>query len=585
MNEMIVVSLVFLVLLTVAFLWVKKRYKAKVIQAENELKFFKREKEYSSEAMIVCSKNHEILFANGAAKTLFSLQKKDDSYVIDGMAELKLATAEPIDFFDAIERKNHTNKRSFHFKDALLVVNGKKSIVNIYIDRNSWNIDDTITCVIDTNARRGNEAVKSDGKVDFLTGFPSQFTSLTDINALVMESQKKSESFALFLLGIDHFSEIQTTLGHTYANTVLKNMANYFVENPDENRKVYRMDCDKFLLLIKHVDEDELARKVARKLLIDISNYYKGDVNTRLTVSFGVARYPIHGENATKLINHVYIALDNAQKDSVSNIEIFNQETQIIHKDELKMNEEIISGLKNKEFLLYYQPIFNLKEEKMVGAEALIRWNHPQMGLIAPDKFLEVAEKTGLIVNIGEYVFREAIRQRKQWDELGFNKFRITLNLSLREMQVDELIKKINILFEEYQVDPFDFNLDISEKDAMANIEKTAIDFALFKDAGLSVTLDHFGAGYSSLKHLQSLPISMLKIDRSMIFDLSSNMDHQKAVKGIISLAHTLGYEVVAEGVETSKEVAVLTNLNCDHAQGYLFSRPLPVFEFQELLR
>ena len=145
MNEMIVVSLVFLVLLTVAFLWVKKRYKAKVIQAENELKFFKREKEYSSEAMMVCSKNHEILFANGAAKTLFSLKKKDDSYVIDGMAELKLATAEPIDFFDAIERKSHTNNGSFHFKDALLVVNGGKRIVNIYIDRNSWNIDDFVT--------------------------------------------------------------------------------------------------------------------------------------------------------------------------------------------------------------------------------------------------------------------------------------------------------------------------------------------------------------------------------------------------------------------------------------------------------
>jgi len=582
---MIVLSLVLLLLFTVVFLWIKKRYKAKVTQIENELKFFKREKEYSREAMMVCSKNHEILFANGAAKTLFSLQKKDESYVIDGMAELKLATTEPIDFFDAIERKSHTNKGSFHLKDALLAVNGKKCVVNIYIDRNSWNIDSSITCIIDMNTGRGNEVLKQDGKVDFLTGLPSQFTSLSDINTEVIESQKKSESFALFLLGIDHFSDMQTTLGQSYTNTVLKNMATYFAENPDENRKVYRMDCDKFLLLIKHVDEDELARKVARKLIVDINNYYKGDVNTRLTVSFGIARYPIHGENATKLINHVYIALDNAQKDSVSNIEIFNQETQVIHKDELKMNEEIISGLNNKEFLLYYQPIFNLKEEKMVGAEALIRWNHPKMGLIAPDKFLEVAGKTGLIVDIGEYVFRDAIRQRKQWDELGFTKFKITLNLSLREMQVDALVKKINILFDEYKVDHFDFNLDISEKDAMANIEKTAIDFELFKDAGLSISLDHFGAGYSSFKYLQALPILMLKIDRSLIFDLPSNMDHQIAVKGIINLAHTLGYEVVAEGVETSKEIAILGNLNCDHAQGYLFSRPLPVFEFQELLR
>jgi len=582
---MIVLSLVLLLLFTVVFLWIKKRYKAKVTQVENELKFFKREKEYSPEAMMLCSQNHEILFANGAAKTLFSLKKNEDTYAIDGTVELKLATAEPIDFFDAIEGKSQVSKESFHFKDALLVVNGKKRVVNIYIDRNSWNIDNSSTCIIDMNTGRGNEVLKQDGKVDFLTGLPSQFTSLADINTEVIESQKKSESFALFLLGIDHFTDMQTTLGQPYTNTVIKNMANYFRQNPDENRKVYRMDCDKFLLLVRQIDEDELARKLAKKLIIDIGNYYKGDVNTRLTVSFGVAEYPKHGENATKLINHVYIALDNAQKDSVSNIEIFNQKAQVIHKDELKMNEEIIFGLKNKEFLLYYQPIFNLKKEKMVGAEALIRWNHPQMGLIAPDKFLEVAEKTGLIVNIGEYVFREAMRQRKQWDELGFTKFRITLNLSLREMQVDELIKKINILFEEYKVDPFDFNLDISEKDAMANIEKTAIDFVLFKDAGLSVTLDHFGAGYSSLKHLQSLPISMLKIDRSMIFDLSSNMDHQEAVKGIISLAHTLGYEVVAEGVETSKEVSVLSNLNCDHAQGYLFSRPLPVFEFQELLR
>ena len=274
-----------------------------------------------------------------------------------------------------------------------------------------------------------------------------------------------------------------------------------------------------------------------------------------------------------------------AQKDSVSNIDIFTTESQVVHKSDVKMNEEIAKGLKNKEFLLYYQPVFNLKEEKMIGAEALIRWNHPKMGLVAPDKFLEVAEKTGLIVDIGEYVFREAMKQRKQWDELGFNKFKITLNLSLREMQVDALIKKINILFDEYAVDPLDFNLDITEKDAMSNIDKTVIDFSLFKELGLSISLDHFGAGYSSLKHLQILPLSMLKIDRSLIFDLSSNLDHQMAVKAIVNLAHTLGYEVVAEGVETAKEVKILNHLNCDHAQGYLFSRPLPVFEFQELLR
>jgi EAL domain-containing protein (putative c-di-GMP-specific phosphodiesterase class I) len=221
----------------------------------------------------------------------------------------------------------------------------------------------------------------------------------------------------------------------------------------------------------------------------------------------------------------------------------------------------------------------------MIGAEALIRWNHPKYGLISPDRFLHVAEKTGLIVDIGEYVFRDAMQQRKRWDELGFKKFRITLNLSLREMQVDQLIKKLDKLFEEYEVDPLDFNLDITEQDAMANIDKTAVDFKLFKDLGLYLSLDHFGAGYSSIKHLQVLPISMIKIDRSLIFDLSTNLDHQMAVKAIIELAHILGYEVVAEGVETKKESTLLHELGCDHAQGYLFSKPIPVFEFQSLLR
>lgn len=575
----------FLLIIIVLFIWLNSTYKKKLATVDDELRFFKKEKEYYSEAMMVYSKDREIVFANKAAKTLFSLEKEKNVYLLKSSIELKIANAEPMEFFEAIERKSNATQESFEFKDIILIVNGKKRVVTMYVDRSAWNVDGTVTCVIEMQSTSGNQTAKSDGKVDFLTGMASQFTSLSDINALVIDSQKKSESFALFLLGIDHFSDIQTTLGQAYSNNILKNMANYFKENPDENRKVYRMDCDKFLLVIKHVDDDETARKVSRKLMMDIGNYFKGDANTRLTVSFGVARYPQHGENATKLINHAYIALDKGQKDSVSNIELFSNETQVVHKDEVRMNEEIISALKNKEFLLYYQPVFNLKEEKMVGAEALIRWNHPKMGLVSPDKFLKVAEKTGLIVDIGEYVFREAMKQRKQWDELGFNKFKITLNLSLREMQVDELIKKLSILFEEYAVDPLDFNLDITEEDAMSSIDKTAIDFALFKELGLSISLDHFGAGYSSLKHLQMLPLSMLKIDRSLIFDLASNLDHEIAVKGIVNLAHTLGYEVVAEGVETSKEVKILNNLNCDHAQGYLFSRPLPVFEFQELLR
>ena len=581
--DIAIISVIIIVIMIGAFFRMNQMYKKKLADVSDEIKFFKKEKEYYAEAMMVFSKDHKILFANQSARNLFSLIKENKVFTPGTKVQLKLASAPAIDFFEAVEKKSNATENNFHFKDAILITDKEKKIVNIYIDKSAWNIDNTVTCIIDIPTQ--SLISKKDGKVDFLTGLPSQFSSLSEINSLAMESQKESESFGLFLVGIDHFNNIQATLGHNYTNQILKKIANYFIENSDENRKVYRMDCDKFLLVLKHVDDDEQARRIARKLIMDIGNYYNGDNNTRLTTSLGITRYPVHGENATKLINNVYVALDKAQKESESNIELFSAKTQIIHKDEVRMNEEIVKGIKNNEFLLYYQPVFNLKSEDIIGAEALIRWNHPVHGLISPDKFLEVAEKTGLIVDIGEYAFREAMKQRKIWDELGFKKFKITLNLSLREMQVDQLIIKLDRLFEEYAVDPLDFNLDITEKDAMANIEKTVEDFKLFKDLGLSLSLDHFGAGYSSLKHLQILPISMLKIDRSLIFDLTSNLDHQIAVKGIVKLAHTLGYEVVAEGVETSRESIILHELKCDHAQGYLFSKPLPVFEFQRLLR
>ena len=580
--NMILASILIAVLVMGLFFWLAKTNKKKLALVENELKFFKKEKEYYAEAMMLFSKDHKILFANKSAKNLFSLSRVNKLYDLGTKVELQFSKNPPIDFFEAIVKKSGSSDNNFHFKDVTLITDKEKKTVNIYIDKSSWNIDNTITCVIDIPVQ--SVVAKKDGKTDFLTGLPSQFSSLSEINSLVIESQKKSEPFALLLLGIDNFDTIQTTIGYNYSNQIIKKIATYFVEHSDESITVYRMDCDKFLLVIKNVSDDDI-RKIARKLIIDIENYCKGDDYVRLTTSLGIVEYPIHGENATKLINHVYIALNKAQKDSESNIEFFSKETQSMRKDEIKMNEEIINGLKNSEFLLHYQPVFNLETNNMIGAEALIRWKHPKYGLISADRFLHVAEKTGLIVDIGEYVFRDAIKQRKKWDMLGFNKFKITLNLSLREMQVDQLVMKLDKLFEEYKVDSFDFNLDITEADAMANIDKTAVDFKLFKDLGLSISLDNFGAGYSSIKYLQTLPISMIKIDRSLIFDLSSNLDHQMAVKGIIELAHVLGYEVSAEGVETKKESTILSKLGCDHAQGYLFSKPIPVFEFQDLLR
>jgi EAL domain-containing protein (putative c-di-GMP-specific phosphodiesterase class I) len=320
-------------------------------------------------------------------------------------------------------------------------------------------------------------------------------------------------------------------------------------------------------------------------LIIDLSNYFKDEDNIRLSVSVGIVIYPNHGQNATKLINNVYIALDEAQKNGESNILISQEAKLIIKKDEQKLNEEIKKAIRKDEFILHYQPTFDINGEHMVGAEALLRWKHPEHGIITPDKFLDVAHKTGLIVDIGEYVFDLAIKQRKEWDKKGFKKLKISINLSLQDIQTEELVSKLRELFNKHGIEPSEFNLDISEKDAMRNIEKSIEDCNRFRELGLSISLDQFGSAYSSMKYLQMLPLSTIKIDRSLIFDIASNSDHKIAVEAMIKMAHIMGYEVVAEGVETSKELALLHEMHCEYAQGYLFARPMSVLDFQELLK
>ena len=550
-----------------------------------ELKLYYKEKEYYSEVMMVLSSDYTIVFANKSAKFLFSINNKYKKVNDSTNIKLKLDTSDPIDFFEALKFESEKHVGSFDLKNVLLYIKGTMKQVNIYVDKSAWNREKTITCIIDMQTTSGNAiGTQKEGGIDFFTGMPSQFSALTDINTKVMQSQNSAKSFALFLFGVDHFKDLQATLGLGFSNQIIRKMANYFERKKDSGISVYRMDCDKFLILVENISDDGDIREIAKDMILDISSFSTKEGIVSISSSVGIVKYPQDGENALKLMNHVYLSQSQAEKESRSNIRFFTTEYQTYNKDTMKMIEEIRSGLKNNEFLLYYQPIFSIKNENMVGVETLIRWEHPELGLLTADKFLDVAKQAGLMVDIGEYVFKEAILQRKKWNTFTLPGFQITLNLSLEEMQVDDLIKRLEVLFRQNNVNPKDFNLDITEEAALVNVEKTAMDFKLLSELGLSLSLDHFASGHTSLKDLQTLLIRTIKLDRALIFDLASSFNHQKIVKAIIVLAHALEIEVVAEGVETSKELSFLHSFGCDYAQGYLYARPLPVDEFQELL-
>lgn len=589
MNEWLLMTVIGVGLFLILFVWLYLFYKKKLTVVNDELTFFKKQKEYYTEVLMTFSADYSITFANQAAKDLFSLNK--DNHVDHETGKVKLVwdNNQPEEFFEAIKKINIAKNENFKVNKAVLFYDGKRRKVDLYIDKSLYKNETMITCIIDMDEKSDlsgteNSKVENVGYMDYLTNLPSQFAAISDINNWIIESKKKSESFYLYLLGIDHFNEIQTTLGLSYSNQILKTLSQFFASNKDQNITIYRMDADKFLILVKSSDSDTKINLKARDMIVSVANVYRNNNDIRLTSSIGIVQYPNDAVNATKLIDNAYIALKKAQDMSESNIEFFNAENQAVHKDEVKMNEEIRSGLKNNEFLLHYQPIFDLEGERIIGAEALIRWQHPEHGLITADKFLEITEKTGLIVDIGEYVFNEAIQECQKYNTGHTENFQITINLSLKEMQVDMLIPKLEKLFEKYNVDRRAINLDISESTVMAYIDKTAHDFKLLKEFGLSLSIDNFGAGFSSFKYLSMFPLSMIKIDRSLIFDLTLNLEHQTTVKAIINFAHTLGYKVVAEGVETTQEATILKTLNCDYAQGYLYSRPLSAKDFEELV-
>ncbi len=560
----------------------------KVKMLSDDLNMFTKEKEYQHEAMIVFDENDTIHYANQAARALFSLDRSYQKLAPENTIVLqKNASSKADDLFKVLKQELKDKTNSLHLKNVFLGISGAMKQANVYIDKNLWDNEQTITCIIDMKRSDSTHMDTSshEGALDFFTGLPSQFSALTQINSVIKQSQKNSEVFTLFLFGVDDFRKIQSTLGLGFSNEIIRKIAHYFKSKKDEKRQVYRMDGDKFLMLIENLSDNNKIRQIAKETILDIQNLFNQHTSVAISSSVGIVKFPENGKNALKLINHAYITQAESESKSHANIEFFSVDYQEINRDIFRMSEEIRYGLKNNEFLLYYQPIFSLEDESILGAEALLRWEHPRLGLISPDKFLDIVKDAGLMVEIGEYVFQEAIKQRKKWDSQDLDIFQLTLNVSTEEIQdSDFMIQNLKKHFKKTGVHPTDFNLDISENDAMEHPEKTAVSLQNLKDLGLNISIDHFGLGVISLKYLSAFSLSTIKIDRALIFDLDTNLEHQKIVQTIIVLAHHLGIKVVAEGVETSKVLSVLYEYQCDFAQGYLFSKPLPANEFEALI-
>ncbi|QRG69653.1 EAL domain-containing protein [Brevibacillus choshinensis] len=410
---------------------------------------------------------------------------------------------------------------------------------------------------------------------DALTGLPNRRFVEEKLDLLIEEARRASFMVYVMFLDLDRFKLVNDSLGHDYGDLLLKEAAIRLSNCIGDRGTVSRLGGDEFMVIMADVTQewvvkvaDSLNRTIEQPFLINGHELY-------ITTSIGISRYPMDGEDRHDLMKTADTAMYSAKERGKNSYHMFAPDLQKITSDKMFIQNELNRALALGELTLYYQPQVNAKDGAIVGMEALIRWNHPERGLVSPDQFIAVAEETGLIVPIGEWVLRTACQQNKEWQNQGLPPIRVAVNLSARQFLKKDFTQMVASTLEATGLSPQYLELEITES-TMIDVHRASNTLAELKQLGVHIAIDDFGTGYSSLSYLKEFPLNRLKIDRSFVRDMKKSPGNRAIVSTIISMAHNLELNVIAEGVETDDELAFLQENLCEEVQGYLFSRPLP---------
>lgn len=446
---------------------------------------------------------------------------------------------------------------------------GKKVIVSIGMDI--------------TERKKYEEKIRYLAYHDSLTGLPNRDMFSNEIECLI--ESKKLDKFAIVFIDIDNFKYVNDTMGHIIGDELLKYIAvklTSYVTAPD---LAARLGGDEFGLLIKNFGSEEILMKKLERLQKDLGNtWHSGIREFFISISVGAAIYPDDGRDGGALLKKSDIAMNVAKKEGKNKVLLYKEN---IHEDimwHINMSNKLQKALDNKEFELYYQPQIELSSGRIVSLEALVRWNHPTEGFIPPSDFIPVAEETGQIYGLEQRIFRNALIQKQKWEQEGYRDITLSLNLSSKTLISNMNFRFIESILSEFHVDYTKFVVEITETAAISNVELAIERLNRLKSRGLKIALDDFGTGYSSITYLKQLPIDIIKLDKSYVKSVTDGRRDGSIIKFILSLARDLNLTVVAEGIETSKQLEYLKNINCSLGQGYFISIPQPAEAITEML-
>jgi diguanylate cyclase (GGDEF)-like protein/PAS domain S-box-containing protein len=413
---------------------------------------------------------------------------------------------------------------------------------------------------------------------DLLTGLPNRMLFNDRLSLSLANAIRSNELLAVMFLDLDRFKTINDTLGHTLGDELLQCVAQRLTSCLREGDTVARWGGDEFTLLLPQVSHVTDVAKTAERILASLDSVFILEGNELyITTSIGIALYEGIDIDADTLIKHADAALYQAKEQGRNNYQFYTAAINSRAPELLTLEKSLRHGLERGEFLVYYQPQINITTWEISGMEALLRWQHPEMGLVAPKIFMSVAEESGLIIPIGEWVLRTACTQNKAWQDAGLPPISVAVNLSARQFHQPRLLEIIAQILQETGLEPRFLDLEITETTAIQNVEFTKVILHSLQEMGIRISMDDFGTGYSSLSHLKQFPLHTLKIDQSFVQDLALNGRDIEIVKAVIGLGQGLNLNVVAEGVESQEQLNFLHSLKCEEVQGYLFNRPLSV--------
>ena len=421
---------------------------------------------------------------------------------------------------------------------------------------------------------------------DSLTNLPNPTLFRDRFTHELGRSSGNKKLSAVIFLALDRFKNINDTLGHSVGDEILRDFAKRLVNCIRKTDTAAYFGSNEFALLANEVEGVEDCAKIVQKIRNAlIPPFLCGGQELYLTASFGISLPPNDGDNSQTLIKNASIALYRARQSGGDNYQFYTPHMHERALKSLSLENSMRRGLENKEFFLQFQPQICAKTGKITGTEALVRWQHPELGLVSPLDFIPIAEETGLIMPLGEWILETACRQNAAWQSDGFPNLRIAVNLSLRQFQQNDLIEIINRVLTDSKLDPQYLELELTESVLMNNTEQAIETLQKLRNLGIKISIDDFGCGYSSLSYLKILPIDVLKIDQAFVRDIAASPNDAAIVKTIITLANNLHLQTIAEGIETEEQSTILSDLECDELQGYLFSKPLRADALRSFLK